>query len=238
MTHGALVWFPYNYCCQLLGMAGCTDDVAGWLDKLGLAEYTDKFLCGGYSSLSQCVGLTKADLNAIGVVKAGHLNRLVRDLDRIKSGTSGTELSPLPSDLPPSVNSKASVPPFVPPRRTLQHKPKSDGDLVDSNAGASPPKLLPRKQSLRKSRSASVISTEGQKQRHSMYVVGENEEMDFSSEGKLSVSRSFENLADMPMDNPRPNSSVTLPRLPPPVAPREFNTHTHAHTQFFTLCRN
>jgi len=220
-----MVRFPYLF-SQPLGMAGCADDVASWLDKLGLAEYTDKFLCGGYSSLSQCVGLTKADLNAIGVVKAGHLNRLVRDLDKMKSNSGCSEpvsptnsVSSLPPVIPPLVDSKKSVPPSVPPRRTLQHKPKSDGVLLKANA--SPPKLMPRKQSLRKSRSANVIDpVDGVKQRHSMYIVGENEELDFSSDKRLSASHSFENLTDL-SSSPQPASSVTLPRMPPPVAPRK-----------------
>lgn len=224
-------------------MAGCADDVASWLDKLGLAEYTDKFLCGGYSSLSQCVGLTKADLNAIGVVKAGHLNRLVRDLDRMKlnSGWSESEsvsptnsVSPLSPVTPPLVDTKQPVPPTVPLRRTLQHKPKSEGVLLEAKANASPPKLMPRKQSLRKSRSAIVVSPVD-RQRHSMYAVGENEELDFSSEGKLSISCSFGKLTDLSRTEPQPASSVTLPRVPPPVAPRKSHTRTQQHVSLFQL---
>ena len=67
-----------------LEMAGCADDVAAWLDKLGLTEYTDQFLTAGYSSLQQCVSLSKADLMTIGIAKLGHINRLFRDLETMK----------------------------------------------------------------------------------------------------------------------------------------------------------
>lgn len=144
-----------------LGMAGCADDVAAWLDKLGLNEYTEKFLAAGYSSLQQCITLSKADLLAIGIGKVGHVNRLFRDLEKMKtdgelemspSPPSSLPASPLP-DLPPPVV-KSVVPPAVPLRRTLLHKPKSDGSIINSPP---PPKLMPRKGSLRKSMSAHVI---------------------------------------------------------------------------------
>lgn len=64
-------------------MAEC--DIAAWLNKLGLNEYTEKFLFAGYSSLQQCVSLSKADLSAIGITKLGHVNRLFRDLQRMKA---------------------------------------------------------------------------------------------------------------------------------------------------------
>lgn len=66
-------------------MAGCTEDVATWLDKLGVPEYTDRFLSAGYTSLQQCVTLSKDDLSDIGITKIGHVCRLFRDLERMKS---------------------------------------------------------------------------------------------------------------------------------------------------------
>ena len=79
-------------------MAGYTEDVATWLDKLGVPEYTDRFLSAGYTSLKQCVTLSKTDLSAIGVTKVGHVCRLFRDLERMKSDGE-LERSPSPANM-------------------------------------------------------------------------------------------------------------------------------------------
>jgi len=81
-------------------MAEC-DDVAVWLDKLGLNEYTEKFLFAGYSSLQQCVLLSKADLSTIGITKPGHVSRLFRDLQRMKANGEIERSPSPPSSLSP-----------------------------------------------------------------------------------------------------------------------------------------
>ena len=89
-------------------MAAC-DDVAAWLDKLGLKEYTEKFLFAGYSSLQQCVSLSKADLLAIGITKLGHVNRLFRDLQKMKGEDEIERSSSPPRCLSPPQKSSTDV---------------------------------------------------------------------------------------------------------------------------------
>jgi len=188
-------------------MAGCADDVAAWLDKLGLNEYTEKFLTAGYSSLQQCVTLSKDDLSAIGIGKVGHVNRLFRDLEKMKvemspSPPSSSPPSPLP-DLPPSFV-KSAVPPTVPPRRVL-HKPKSDGNIVDIQP---PPKVMPRKASLRKSMSAQVI----QPLKNTHIVIDEKQV-------NSSTIPSSQSLNDILSESQPPDSKSKVTRIPPPVVP-------------------
>ena len=199
-------------------MAGCGDDVAAWLDKLGLAEYTDKFLSSGYSSLKQCVVLSKEDLSAIGVVKVGHINRLFRDLERMKvdgeiemspsppSSSPGSPIPPSGLPIPPPIV-KPVIPPAVPPRRILPHKPKSDGNINNSP----PPKLLPRKGSLRKTASANVIKSF-------------NNNMDAVDREQIRIPSS-QSLNDILHENQslelKNEVTATVSRLPPPVAPRK-----------------
>lgn len=200
-------------------MAGCADDVAAWLDKLGLAEYTESFLTAGYSSLQQCASLTKDDISAIGIEKVGHVNRLFRDLERMKTdGEINTNMSPprssssspvLPEVLPPIV--KTNKPPAVPPRKTLPHKPKSDGEIVNSHP---PPKLLPRKGSLRKSASAYMMQAVSNTCMHRT-----NEQV---TSVKMPSSQSLNDICEHQSSELKNEASTGLPRVPPPVAPRKL----------------
>ena len=199
-------------------MAGCADDVAAWLDKLGLAEYTEKFLTAGYSSLQQCVSLSKADLSAIGIGKVGHVNRLFKDLDRMK--TDGEIESPSPprsssSSPQPIPVVKTVAAPVVPPRRTLPHKPNSDGAIVNSPP---PPKLLPRKGSLRKSASAHVI----QPMRSSMRSINEPQVT-----LKIPNSQSLNDICENQSPELKNDLSSSILRAPPPVAPRKIYVLCH-----------
>lgn len=196
-------------------MAGCADDVAAWLEKLGLAEYTEKFLAAGYSSLQQCVSLSKADLSAIGIGKVGHVNRLFKDLDRMKANGEIESLSPPRSassspQPPPVVKTVAA--PVVPPRRTLPHKPNSDGQLIDS---LPPPKLLPRKGSLRKSASAHVMQP-----MHSTMRSIDHDEPQVTS--KIPTSQSLNDICENQSPELKNDMSSGTLRAPPPVAPRKI----------------
>ena len=194
-------------------MAGCADDVAAWLDKLGLNEYTEKFLAAGYSSLQQCVSLSKTDLSAIGIGKVGHVNRLFKDLDRMKANGEIENLSPPRSSSsspqpPPVVKTVAT--PVVPPRRTLPRKPNSDGQLTDSPP---PPKLLPRKGSLRKCASA-----------HTMQPIQSN--MRSINEprvtSKIPSSQSLNDICENQSPELKNDLSSGTLHAPPPVAPRKI----------------
>lgn len=77
-----------------------SDDVTVWLEKLDLPQYIKKFLAAGYSSLKQCLTLSKADLSTIGVTKIGHVTRMFRDLERIKAdGELESSSLPIPMSL-------------------------------------------------------------------------------------------------------------------------------------------
>lgn len=191
-------------------MAGCADDVAAWLDKLGLTEYTEKFLAAGYTSLQQCNSLSKADLTAIGIGKVGHVNRLFRDLERMKADNE-IDSPPRSSSSSPVLPAvvKTTEAPAVPPRRTLPRKPKSDGSIVDSPP---PPKLLPRKGSLRKSTSAHVIKLQNSNTRSA------DEEV--TSVG-LPNSQSLNNICDSQSPELTNEISTGVSHARPPVAPRK-----------------
>ena len=78
-------------------MAECSDDVAAWLDRLGLAVYTENFHFAGYSSLQQCGSLSKDHLISIGVVNLSHVYQLCKDLERMKAeGEIDLQNNPLP----------------------------------------------------------------------------------------------------------------------------------------------
>ena len=193
-------------------MAGCADDVAAWLDKLGLNEYTENFLAAGYSSLQQCRSLSKSDLSAIGIGKVGHLNRLFRDIERMKVDGDGE------IELPPRSSSSSPVPlpvvkpttaPAVPPRRTLPRKPLSDGNITDSP----PPKLATRKCSLRKSASAYTMQPKG---------INLDDIDEKTSSVGIPNSQSFNDICDSDQSLELKNdTSSGLTRPPPPIAPRK-----------------
>ena len=191
-------------------MAGYADDVAAWLDKLGLTEYTEKFLAAGYTSLQQCNSLSKDDLTAIGIGKVGHVNRLFRDLERMKADNEihSPPRSSSSSPVPPAVV-KTTEAPAVPPRRTLPRKPKSDGSIVDSPP---PPKLLPRKGSLRKSTSAHVIKLQNSNTRSADEV---------TSVG-LPNSQSLNDICDSQSPELTNEISTGVSRARPPVTPRKI----------------
>ena len=110
------------FLCTYLGMAGCAEDVTAWLDKLGLPEYTENFLSAGCCTLQQCATLSKADLTAIGIVKLGHICRLVRDLERMKADGE-LEMNPSstgslsPTGISPAVSASSNQHKDVPSRQ-------------------------------------------------------------------------------------------------------------------------
>ena len=213
MTKGLL------YC---VGMAGCADDVAAWLEKLGLAEYTEKFLAAGYSSLQQCVFLSKAELSTIGIGKVGHVNRLFKDLERLKgNGEVDTPSPPRSSSTspqpPPVVNT--GVPPSIPPRRALHHQPKSDGNILDSPP---PPKLLPRKGSLYKSASAHVIKPVNASTMRTM----DHRNMGEKIHSKFPTSQSLDDICGHQSSELKSTMSSGALRVPPPITPRKIYCHS------------
>ena len=194
-------------------MAGCADDVAAWLDKLGLNEYTENFLAAGYSSLQQCLSLSKNDLLAIGIGKVGHVNRLFRDIERMKVDGDGEIDSPprssSSSPVPPPVV-KPTTAPVVPPRRTLPRKPLSEGNIADSP----PPKLTARKGSLRKSTSVHVMQPKG--------INLDNIDEKTSSVG-IPNSQSLNDICESNQSLELKNDiSSGLTRAPPPIVPRKM----------------
>ena len=139
-------------------MAGCGDDVAAWLDKLGLAEYTDKFLSAGYSSLKQCFSLSEEDLSAIGVVKVGHINRLFRDLKRMKAdGKEEWSIPHLPHNQISFEDDER--PPPVPPRTTSIHRSKPSESHHKGNNPLSPKEVCSSDSKSEKSENLLVVKT-------------------------------------------------------------------------------
>lgn len=63
-----------------------------WLDGLSLAEYLDTLAQHGYTSSKNLASIVERDqLRAIGVTKMGHLSRLFRAIEKLRSEGEGSE---------------------------------------------------------------------------------------------------------------------------------------------------
>lgn len=61
-----------------------------WLEGLNLAEYLDVLGQHGYSSPNSLASIVERDqLKAIGVTKMGHLSRLFRAIEKLRSDGEG-----------------------------------------------------------------------------------------------------------------------------------------------------
>lgn len=64
--------------------------LSSWLENLSLSEYTATFADKGYSSPHLIATIRdKDDLKRIGVTKIGHLNRIYRAVEKLKSEHGG-----------------------------------------------------------------------------------------------------------------------------------------------------
>ena len=72
-----------------------------WLVGLNLSEYLDTLSQRGYTSPKVLASIVERDqLKAIGVTKMGHLNRLFRAIEKLRSDGDGVEDGGMPSVLP------------------------------------------------------------------------------------------------------------------------------------------
>ena len=76
------------------------DTLSTWLQNLNLSEYETNFTENGYSTCKQCQNISKQELRQIGVTKVGHLNRLFRAIEKLRtdvgqSQTAGDNATPL-----------------------------------------------------------------------------------------------------------------------------------------------
>ena len=64
--------------------------VANWLGSLNLDYYTQAFFDNGYDELEICKQIGDADLDAIGVTKSAHREKIIRAVTKLKEegGTS------------------------------------------------------------------------------------------------------------------------------------------------------
>ena len=110
----------------------CTDDdVTAWLGRLSLVQYAEKFHTAGYSSLQQCLPLSKADLSSIGVTKPSHVCQLFGDLQKLKADGELERSCSQPRLLSPlnvSLTHQTSVPSLCNKTSKLpsHHKPPSE----------------------------------------------------------------------------------------------------------------
>ncbi len=82
-------------------------ELQSWLVDLNLAEYGDILCSHGYSSPSDLVSIAdKEHLKSLGVTKVGHLTRLYRAIEKLKTG-SGTAMAD--NSIPPPVESSRKV---------------------------------------------------------------------------------------------------------------------------------
>ena len=118
-------------------MAICTDDdVTAWLGRLSLVQYAEKFHTAGYSSLQQCLPLSKADLSSIGVTKPSHVCQLFGDLQKLKADGELERSCSQPRLLSPSnvsLTHQTSVPSLCNKTSKLpsHHKPPSENAKSD-----------------------------------------------------------------------------------------------------------
>lgn len=81
-----------------------------WLVGLNLSEYLDPLSQHGYTTAKGLASIVERDqLKAIGVTKMGHLNRLFRAIEKLRSNGDVAEDSGVPS-VPPSLENHNSAP--------------------------------------------------------------------------------------------------------------------------------
>ena len=106
---------------------GGGDPLAEWLETLNLSEYSTIFTSNGLTTLEQIRGIDKPSLNSIGIVKLGHVTRLVKAAEKLVNSGSN---SPVPtagmngSELTSSLSApQLKRPPPVPTRRSVRRSP-------------------------------------------------------------------------------------------------------------------
>ena len=85
----------------------------GWLTNLNLPEYQETFSRYGYHSAEGLAMLDREQLKAIGITKMGHLSRLLRAIEKIRSdsaggGVEGDEANPSSTSSPLPVENMGS----------------------------------------------------------------------------------------------------------------------------------
>ena len=127
------------------------DWVATWLHNLNLAEYRDNFCSNGYTTYELCSQITeKEELKRIGVLKVGHVNRLFRAVEKLRSDGEPSAWSQSPLDNADTPGPRQSA--TMPPTRTKLSLSVSAGGLTNSGSRNPPP--IPMRRSLRRNESS------------------------------------------------------------------------------------
>lgn len=126
---------------------GGEEQLAEWLETLNLSEYLTIFTNNGLTTLEQIHGIDKPRLNSIGIMKLGHVTRLVRAAEKLVNSGSN---SPVPatgmngSELTSSLSApQLKRPPPVPTRRSVRRSPspaspQKQSSLLESTHANSP----------------------------------------------------------------------------------------------------
>ena len=113
-----------------------------WLQSLSLSEYEEAFQQQGFTALHQVSGITQERLKEIGVVKLGHVKRILKNIPQIMNGEEATQPSTASGKLVPSGKEQPqpiqahvggeeegeAPPPALPPRRRRSSSGLSDSD--------------------------------------------------------------------------------------------------------------
>ena len=118
------------------------DWVVTWLRELNLSEYQDNFCNNGYRTHEECLEIEKEDLKRIDIVKVGHVNRLYRAVEKLRSDS---RLSP---QIQSPLENTDTTSPHRPAISTLLSPTGASGSLSNSGSRAPPP--VPMRRSLRR----------------------------------------------------------------------------------------
>ena len=90
------------------------ESLTTWLQNLNLSEYQSTFTDSGYNTCDQCLSISKEDLRRIGITKVGHVNRLFRAIEKLRSETK------LSQNVSGSRDSTATLLQADPPKGTVE----------------------------------------------------------------------------------------------------------------------
>ena len=139
-------------------MADC---LTTWLQNLNLSEYQSSFTDNGYNTCDQCLRIiSKEELKRIGVTKVGHVNRLFRAIEKLRSDAelsqtvsgSGDGTATLVQSDPP----KDPVEPTEPTTTCSSSLPLSSS-TANTNVSKKPPPV-PMRRSIRRTNQSSSLT--------------------------------------------------------------------------------
>ena len=160
LLQGPSVWLLLHSSPAKMSSGGFSE----WLKSLSLSEYEEVLHQRGYTAPHQLIGITQEQLKEIGVVKLGHIKRILKNIPQAVNGEEATQPSttigelvssgeeqPLPTQTHMAGEEEGEAPaPALPPRRRRSSSGFSDSDshsetlaVGSPERNISPPPMVP-----------------------------------------------------------------------------------------------